>query len=198
MNDHEWAALREHDGYLAALEVDKADGVFRCRVVNARAVLTFEGKTQADLKAAFADTIANYLKGCKERGVEPEKIEPRAPDKARRALEATYPNAKSWARYGDVGAFGILEIDAFLSGLSNPQLSTTLFDAKHVARRALQVGYWEVLRVKREMDDLKTSSFDVVERTAEDAAAATDRFIKQLAGRSFKGKARELEIPILT
>ena len=136
MNDHEWAALREHDGYLAALEVDKADGVFRCRVVNARAVLTFEGKTQADLKAAFADTIANYLKGCKERGVEPEKIEPRAPDKARRALEATYPNAKSWARYGDVGAFGILEIDAFLSGLSTPQLSTTLFDAKHVARRA--------------------------------------------------------------
>jgi hypothetical protein len=32
MNDHEWAALREHDGYLAALEVDKADGVFRCRL----------------------------------------------------------------------------------------------------------------------------------------------------------------------
>ena len=58
MNDHEWAALREHDGYLAALEVDKADGVFRCRVVNARAVLTFEGKTQADLKAAFDSSVA--------------------------------------------------------------------------------------------------------------------------------------------
>jgi hypothetical protein len=47
-------------------------------------------------------------------------------------------------------------------------------------------------------DDLKASGFDAIEITAENAAAATDRLIRQLAGRSFKGKARELEIPILT
>jgi predicted HicB family RNase H-like nuclease len=62
-----------HDGYLADLEIDEGAGVIHGRVVNARAVLTFEGETLADLKAAFSDTIADYREWCKERGVEPEK-----------------------------------------------------------------------------------------------------------------------------
>ena len=62
-----------HDGYLATLEVDEAAGVIHGRVVNARAVLTFEGETLAELRAAFADTIADYSDWCRERGVEPEK-----------------------------------------------------------------------------------------------------------------------------
>ena len=61
-----------HEGYLAILEVDAA-GVIHGRVVNARAVLTFEGETLAELRAAFADTIADYFDWCRERGVEPEK-----------------------------------------------------------------------------------------------------------------------------
>jgi predicted HicB family RNase H-like nuclease len=47
--------------------------VIHGRVINARAVLTFEGETLADLKAASADTIAGYREWCKERGAEPEK-----------------------------------------------------------------------------------------------------------------------------
>ena len=62
-----------HDGYLAELEIDEGAGVIHGRVINARAVLTFEGETLADLKAAFADTIADYREWCKERGNEPEK-----------------------------------------------------------------------------------------------------------------------------
>jgi predicted HicB family RNase H-like nuclease len=62
-----------HEGYLATLEVDEAAGVIHGRVVNARAVLTFEGETLAELRAAFADTIGDYFDWCKERGVEPEK-----------------------------------------------------------------------------------------------------------------------------
>jgi predicted HicB family RNase H-like nuclease len=62
-----------HDGYLAELEIDEGAGVIHGRVINARAVLTFEGETLADLKAAFADTIADYRECCKERGTEPEK-----------------------------------------------------------------------------------------------------------------------------
>jgi predicted HicB family RNase H-like nuclease len=62
-----------HDGYLAELEIDEGAGVIHGRVINARAVLTFEGETLAELKAAFADTIADYRGWCKERGVEPEK-----------------------------------------------------------------------------------------------------------------------------
>jgi predicted HicB family RNase H-like nuclease len=62
-----------HDGYLAALEIDEDAGVIHGRIINARAVLTFEGETLTELRAAFADTIADYREWCKERGVEPEK-----------------------------------------------------------------------------------------------------------------------------
>jgi predicted HicB family RNase H-like nuclease len=62
-----------HDGYLATLEVDEDAGVIHGRVVNARAVLTFEGETLPELRTAFADTIADYRDWCAERGTEPEK-----------------------------------------------------------------------------------------------------------------------------
>ncbi len=62
-----------HEGYLATLEVDEQAGVMHGRVVNARAVLTFEGETLAGLRAAFAETIADYRQWCAERGVEPDK-----------------------------------------------------------------------------------------------------------------------------
>jgi predicted HicB family RNase H-like nuclease len=62
-----------HEGYLATVEIDEDAGVMHGRVVNARAVLTFEGETLAELRQAFADTIEDYLEWCKERGVEPEK-----------------------------------------------------------------------------------------------------------------------------
>ncbi len=62
-----------HEGYLAALEIDENAGVIHGRVINARAVLTFEGETLGELRTAFADTIADYRDWCNERGVEPEK-----------------------------------------------------------------------------------------------------------------------------
>ena len=62
-----------HEGYLATLEIDEDAGVIYGRVINANAVLTFEGETLAELRTAFADTIADYRDWCKERGVEPEK-----------------------------------------------------------------------------------------------------------------------------
>jgi predicted HicB family RNase H-like nuclease len=62
-----------YDGYLATLEIDEEANVIHGRVVNARAVLTFEGETLSELRTAFADTIADYRDWCKERGVEPEK-----------------------------------------------------------------------------------------------------------------------------
>lgn len=62
-----------HEGYLATLEIDEEANVIHGRVVNARAVLTFEGEALSELRAAFADTVADYREWCKERGVEPEK-----------------------------------------------------------------------------------------------------------------------------
>ncbi|PZR80368.1 MAG: toxin-antitoxin system HicB family antitoxin [Hyphomicrobiales bacterium] len=65
--------MMTHEGYLAELEVDQDAGVIHGRVVNARAILTFEGEALAELQQAFAETIADYQDWCKERGVEPGK-----------------------------------------------------------------------------------------------------------------------------
>jgi predicted HicB family RNase H-like nuclease len=62
-----------HEGYIATLDIDEDAGVIHGRVVNARAVLTFEGTTVEELRGAFAETLADYREGCVERGVEPEK-----------------------------------------------------------------------------------------------------------------------------
>jgi predicted HicB family RNase H-like nuclease len=62
-----------HDGYIATLEIDEGAGVIHGRVVNARAVLTFEGTTVEELRGAFAETLADYRDWCLERGTEPEK-----------------------------------------------------------------------------------------------------------------------------
>jgi predicted HicB family RNase H-like nuclease len=61
------------DGYVAEIEIDEDAGVMHGRTINTRAILTFEGETLAELKQAFADTIADYRDWCKERGAEPEK-----------------------------------------------------------------------------------------------------------------------------
>ena len=61
------------DGYAATIELDEEAGLFHGEVVNTRDVLTFQGRTFDELKVAFADTIADYIDWCRERGKEPER-----------------------------------------------------------------------------------------------------------------------------
>ena len=62
-----------HDDYVAELTLDENANIFHGSVVNARPTLTFEGETVAELRQAFADTIADYRDWCTERGVAPGK-----------------------------------------------------------------------------------------------------------------------------
>jgi predicted HicB family RNase H-like nuclease len=62
-----------HDGYVATIDLDEDAGLFHGEVINARDVLTFQGRTIDELKTAFADTIADYVDWCRERGKEPER-----------------------------------------------------------------------------------------------------------------------------
>ncbi len=62
-----------HAGYVAMIELDEELGLFHGEVINTRDVLTFQGRTPRELKKAFADTVADYLAWCKERGKHPEK-----------------------------------------------------------------------------------------------------------------------------
>ena len=62
-----------HKDYLATIELDPDAGFFHGEVINTHAVLTFQGSSLDELKAAFADTIADYEDWCRERGKEPER-----------------------------------------------------------------------------------------------------------------------------
>lgn len=63
----------EHKGYHATVEYDPDADIFHGEVVNTRAVLTFQGRSVDELKAAMQDTVDDYLAWCAERGKEPEK-----------------------------------------------------------------------------------------------------------------------------
>ena len=62
-----------HEGYVARIELDEEASLFHGEVINTRDVLTFQGRTLDELKAAFADTIADYIEWCGERGKQPER-----------------------------------------------------------------------------------------------------------------------------
>lgn len=62
-----------HDGYIATVELDEEASLFHGAVANTRDVLTFQGRTLDELRAAFADTIADYIDWCRARGKEPER-----------------------------------------------------------------------------------------------------------------------------
>jgi hypothetical protein len=57
-----------HDGYVARVELDEEAGLFHGEVINTRDILTLQGQAPDQLKAAFADTIADYVEWCRERG----------------------------------------------------------------------------------------------------------------------------------
>ncbi len=63
-----------HKGYYAGkVTFDEDAGIFHGEVVGTRDVITFQGKSAAQLKKAFKDSVNDYLAFCSERGREPEK-----------------------------------------------------------------------------------------------------------------------------
>jgi predicted HicB family RNase H-like nuclease len=62
--------------YEAAVEYDEEAEIFHGEVINLRDVITFQGKSVAELKKAFAGSVEDYLAFCKARGEDPEKTHP--------------------------------------------------------------------------------------------------------------------------
>jgi predicted HicB family RNase H-like nuclease len=62
-----------YKGYEATVEYDGDAEIFHGEVADLRDVITFQGKSVAELKKAFAGSIEDYLAFCEERGEEPEK-----------------------------------------------------------------------------------------------------------------------------
>ena len=65
--------ILKHEGYIAEVGYEEGDELMHGTVVNGRAVLHFAGRDIAELRAALADTIADYRDWCNDSGVEPEK-----------------------------------------------------------------------------------------------------------------------------
>jgi predicted HicB family RNase H-like nuclease len=62
-----------YKGYEAVVEYDEEAGIFHGEVAGLRDVITFQGKSVAELKKTLAGSIEDYLAFCKERGEDPEK-----------------------------------------------------------------------------------------------------------------------------
>lgn len=65
--------MMEYKGYMGHVEFDDESGVFHGEVINTRDVITFQGKSVAELKREFKTSVDVYLGFCKKRGKEPDK-----------------------------------------------------------------------------------------------------------------------------
>jgi predicted HicB family RNase H-like nuclease len=62
-----------HRRYSARIEFDERDNIFVGRILGVRTIISFHGETVAELRAAFESAVDDYLRECKEEGLEPEK-----------------------------------------------------------------------------------------------------------------------------
>lgn len=88
-----------YKGYLGKAEFDDAAEVFHGEVVNIRDVVTFQGKSVAELRRAFRESIEDYLDFCQSRGETPDKpfsgrFVTRVPPELHRQLSSAAARAK--------------------------------------------------------------------------------------------------------
>ena len=63
----------EFKNYIGKVEFDDEAGLFHGEVINTRDVITFQGKSVAELRKSFRESIDDYLEFCKSRGEAPDK-----------------------------------------------------------------------------------------------------------------------------
>lgn len=65
--------MMTYKGYGGSVRFDDEAEIFHGEVTGLRDVVTFQGRTVSELKAAFQDSIDDYLEYCASRGEEPDK-----------------------------------------------------------------------------------------------------------------------------
>lgn len=131
--------MMEYKGYLGKVEFDDEASIFHGDVTNTRDVITFQGKSVAELKKAFRDSVDDYLAFCAERGEEPDKpfsgqfVTRVSPDLHRRASLAASRSGKSlnaWIAEQLQSA-----IDSGGAVASGPATKKRITNGKSVARK---------------------------------------------------------------
>lgn len=62
----------EYKGYVGSVEFSEEDGLLYGKVQGIRSLLSYEGKSVAELKEDFHEVVDAYLDDCKEEGIQPE------------------------------------------------------------------------------------------------------------------------------
>src|SRR5882724_6437345 len=65
--------MMNYKGYNGDAWIDHDAGVIRGRVIGLKDVITFQGSTVEEARAAFVESVDDYLAFCAERGEKPEK-----------------------------------------------------------------------------------------------------------------------------
>jgi predicted HicB family RNase H-like nuclease len=63
-----------YKGYEGQITYDDEARIFHGTVIGMKDIITFEGRTSAEIEQAFKDSIDDYLAFCARLGEEPEKI----------------------------------------------------------------------------------------------------------------------------
>jgi predicted HicB family RNase H-like nuclease len=107
--------MMQYKGYLARVVYDDESNIFQGEIINTRDVITFQGKSVAELKKAFEDSVEDYFTFCKKRGEEPDKpfagrltvrLSPDQHKKVIMAAEKSGKNVDSWVADALVQAAG--------------------------------------------------------------------------------------------
>jgi predicted HicB family RNase H-like nuclease len=92
-------------GYSARVDFDDEDGIFLGRIAGIRDGVGFHAETVADLRAAFAEAVDDYLATCKSLGKEPRRpysgnlmlrVDPLVHARAATAAELTGKSLDQW------------------------------------------------------------------------------------------------------
>ncbi|OOQ58170.1 type II toxin-antitoxin system HicB family antitoxin [Mucilaginibacter pedocola] len=65
--------ILQYKNYYASVQFSAEDEVFHGKILGVSDLITFEGESVKELKAAFEEAVEDYLETCAEIGKEPEK-----------------------------------------------------------------------------------------------------------------------------
>ncbi len=65
--------MLEYKGYIGKVEFDDEAEIFHGEIINLKDVITFQGRSVAELRKAFKESVNDYLEFCAERHESPEK-----------------------------------------------------------------------------------------------------------------------------
>ena len=94
-----------YKGYSARIEYDDDDGIFFGHIAGIRDGVGFHADTVVDLKAAFRESVDDYIETCAKIGKEPQKpysgnlmlrVDPEVHSKAALAAELAGKSLNQW------------------------------------------------------------------------------------------------------